>query len=91
MKTSGTGRVLAILFIGVIGGIYLHFRQMRWLGRGRDAYLAAESQWFDNVSRYHSSMTMIIAGIILAVLAYGVYEIIAAGFTRLIPPSEVEE
>jgi len=91
MKTSGTGRVLAALFIGVIGGIYLHFRQMRWLGRGRDAFLTAQGRWFDNVSAYHSSATMLIAGIILAAIAFGLYELIAAGFTRLIPPSEMEE
>jgi hypothetical protein len=91
MKTSGTGRVLAVLFIGVIGGVYVHFRQMRWLARGRDAYLTAQSHWFDNVTNYHSSVMMMVAGIILAVLAYGLYEVIAAGFTRLIPPTEIEE
>lgn len=91
MKASGTGRVLATIFIGIIGGIYLHFRQMRWLANGRDAYLAAQSHWFDNVTNYHSSVTMMVAGIILAVLAFGVYEIVAAGFTRLIPPAEIDE
>lgn len=83
--------MLATLFVGVMAGLYLHFRQMRWLGRGRDAYLAAQARWFDNVSNYHSTVTMILAGIILAVLAFGIYEIVAAGFTRLIPPSESEE
>lgn len=83
--------MLAVLFIGTIAGIYVHFRQTRWLTRGRDAYLLAQSRWFDNVARYHSSIEMVIACIILAVLAFGVYEIVAAGFTRLIPPSETEE
>jgi hypothetical protein len=91
MKTSAAGRVLATLFIGVIAGVYLHFRQLRWLGRGREAFLAAQGRWFDNVANYHSSATMLVAGVILAAIAFGVYELIAAGFTRLIPPSEVEE
>ena len=51
----------------------------------------AQGRWFDNVSAYHSSATMLIAGIILAAIAFGLYELIAAGFTRLIPPSEMEE
>ena len=91
MKTSGTGRVLAALFIGIIGGIYTHYRQMRWLGQGRDAYLAAQSHWFENVTKYHASLSTILACIILAGTAVGVYEAVAAGFTRLVPPTEIDE
>jgi hypothetical protein len=34
---------------------------------------------------------MLIAGVIIAAIAVGLYEVIAAGFTRLLPPSTVEE
>ncbi len=34
---------------------------------------------------------MMVAWVILATMAAGVYELVAAGFTRLIPPSEIEE
>ena len=37
MRSSGTGRVLATLFLGVMFGIYRHFTQLRMLQRGRDA------------------------------------------------------
>ena len=91
MKASGTGRVLAVVLIGCLFGAYKHYVQMRALSLGRTGYLATQSQWFDKVSNYHSGVTMILAGIILAVLAFGVYEIVAAGFTRLIPPAEIDE
>jgi hypothetical protein len=34
---------------------------------------------------------MLIAGVILAAIAVGLYEVIAAGFTKAIPPIQVEE
>jgi hypothetical protein len=91
MKTSGTGRVLAILFLGVLRGVYTHFNQMRWLGRGREAYLADQAQRFDKFAAYHSAPVMLVAGVILAAGTFGLYELIAAGITRIVPPSTAEE
>jgi hypothetical protein len=34
---------------------------------------------------------MLIAGIILVALAVGLYELVAAGITKVVPPSTVEE
>ena len=91
MKSSGTGRVLAAIFLGLIFGTYRHFQQMRWLARGRDAFLAGQGRNFDRTAQYHSAATMLIAGVILAAIAVGLYEVIAAGFTKAIPPTQVEE
>jgi hypothetical protein len=91
MKSSGTGRVLATLFLGVMFGIYRHYLQMRQLGQGRAAFLADESQYFDRITHLHSMGFTLIAGVILAAIAVGLYEVIAAGFTKAIPPSQVEE
>jgi hypothetical protein len=91
MKQYKTGRVLATLFLGMIFGIYRHFDQMKWLGRGRDAYLVEHSHRFDKILQYHSAATMLIAGIILVAVAVGLYELIAAAITRALPPSTVEE
>ncbi len=41
--------MLAVLFIGIIGGIVEHFHQMRLLASGREAYLAAQSLRFDKI------------------------------------------
>jgi hypothetical protein len=91
MKSSGTGRVLATLFLGVMSGIYIHFTEMRAIERGRDVFLAAQSHRFDRLTQYHSAVNMVIAGVILAVIAVGLYELIAAGFTKLAGPSTAEE
>ena len=91
MKSSGTGRVLAALFLGVMFGIYRHYLQMRQLGQGRAAFLADESHYFDRITQTHSLGVMLIAGVILAAIAVGLYEVIAAAFTKAIPPSQVEE
>lgn len=91
MKRTGTGRVLAVLFLGILRGVYIHFDQMRWLGRGREAFLADQGSRFDKIAGYHSTPAMLVAGIILAVATLGLYELVAAGFTRLLPPSTVEE
>ena len=91
MKTSGTGRVLAVLFIGIIGGIYLHFLRSRWIAEGRVEFLADQGKRFDSIVTHNSTPIMLVVGVILAALGYGVYELIAAGFTRIIPPAEIEE
>jgi hypothetical protein len=91
MKSSGTGRVLAILFLGIMRGLYSHFSQMRWLGRGREAFLADQGSRFDKFAAYHPTGTMLIAGIILVAVAAGLYELVAAGITKVVPPSTVEE
>ena len=91
MKRTGTGRVFATLFLGVISGIYLHYRQMRELAEGRDAYLAQRSHYFDRITQLHSVGLTLVAGIILAVVAVGVYELIATGITSILPPSTAEE
>jgi hypothetical protein len=91
MKSSGTGRVLATLFLGVVFAIYRHYVQMRQLGQGRAAFLAGESHYFDRITQTHSLGAMLIAGVIIAAIAVGLYEVIAAGFTKAIPPIQVEE
>ncbi len=91
MKSSGAGRVLATLFLGVLLGVFLHFRQMRWLGLGREAFLADQGHRFDKFAAYHSAAAMLVAGIIFAAVAVGLYELIAAGITKVVPPSTVEE
>ena len=72
-------------------GLYKHYTQMRWVMRGKDAFLADQATTFDKFAAYHATTTMLIAGIILVALAVGLYELIAAGITRIVPPSTIEE
>ena len=91
MKSSETGRVLATLFLGGMFGIYRHYQQMRQLGQGRAAFLADQSHYFDRIAQTHGLGSMLIAGVILAAVAVGLYELIAAGFSKIAGPSTVEE
>jgi hypothetical protein len=91
MKRTGTGRVLATLFLGIMFGVYTHFSQVKMLQQGLGAYLADRSHHFDRVAQYHGAAAMLVAGIILAAIAVGLYELIAAGITSILPPSTAEE
>jgi hypothetical protein len=91
MKHNKTGRVLAAIFLGILFGVYKHFLQMRWLGQGRAAYLADQDLYFDKIVRMHSLPFMMVAGILLAVVAVGLYETIARAINNALPPSTVEE
>jgi len=91
MKRYGTGRVLAVLFLGMLFGAYKHYDQMRWIGRGREAFVASQNHRFDISMQYHSATSMLVAGILLSALAFGVYELIAVGIARVLPPPTVEE
>ena len=90
MRQSKTPRVLATIFLGVLSGTYRHFRQTQWLARGRDAYLADQSHYFDQILKVHSAITTLIAGIILALVAVAIYEGFALAIEKLIPTTEVE-
>jgi hypothetical protein len=91
MRQSKTPRVIAAIFLGLIFGAYRHFQQVRALSSGRDAFLADQSRYFDRMAQMHSTGFMLIAGVILACVAVGLYEGLAFGFAKLIPPVEVEE
>jgi hypothetical protein len=92
MKRYGTGRVLAVLFLGVLFGVYKHAMQVRWAMRGREAFLADQSQQFDKgMMPPHGQLVSMVAGVILAAVAFGLYELIAAWITKALPLSTVEE
>ena len=91
MKQTKAGRVFATIFLGILFGIYKHYDQMRLLGKGRDAFLADQGQHFDKIVQTHSATWMMIAGVLLAAVAVGLYETIAAAIANALPPSTVEE
>lgn len=91
MTQSKASRVMAAIFMGLMLGLFIHFRQMRELSLGREGFLAERSHYFDQITKVHSTVYMLAAGIILASIAIGLYELVAAVITRLVPPSDVEE
>jgi hypothetical protein len=91
MKQSGTGKLLAIALLGVVFGVYRHIQQTKWLGRGREAYLADQNGHFDKIVQYHSMGSTLVACVILVAIGVALYELTAWGLTKVIPPSTIEE
>ncbi|HKO19900.1 MAG TPA: hypothetical protein VJU82_13535 [Acidobacteriaceae bacterium] len=91
MRQSKTPRVVAAIFLGLLFGAYRHFQQVRQLSSGRDQFLADQSRYFDRITQTHSASFMLIAGVLLACIAVGLYEGLAFGFSKLIPPVQVED
>ena len=77
--------------LGVAFGLYRHFVQMRALQLGREGFLAQQIHYFDRITQTHSLGVMLVAGVILAAIAVGLYEVIAAGFTKMVGPSTAAE
>jgi hypothetical protein len=91
MKQSGTGKLLAIALLGGLFGVFRHIQQTRWIGRGREAYLADQSGHFDKIVQYHSMGATLIACVLLVAIGVALYEVTAWGLTKVIPPSTIEE
>ena len=91
MRERKTARIIATIFLGVLFGAFRHFQQVRELAGGRDQFLADQSRYFDRITQTHSAGFMLIAGVILACIAVGLYEGLAFGFSKFIRPVEVEE
>lgn len=91
MTQSKMPRVIAACFLGLLFGAYRHFKQMKELAAGREGFLADQSRYFDRIAQTHSAGFMLIAGVILAAVAVGLYEGLSYGFAQVIRPVEVEE
>jgi hypothetical protein len=90
MKRTGAARAIAVIFLGVILGTYIHFSQMRTLARGREQYLAERAQHFDRIAVNHGALPMVIAGVILVAIAIVIYEAVVAGIASILPLDTTE-
>jgi hypothetical protein len=91
-KLHKTARVLAVVFAGVLFGLYKHAQQVRWAGLGRQAFLADQSHQFDvGMAPPHGTFAMILAGIVLAGITFGIYELLAAGIALVLPRHQPAE
>jgi len=78
MDTKLLSKVIATLLVGVIVGVGLYLNTKKSIGAGRDAFMVQQAERWNRVySRPPHLMPMIIAGIGLSVIAFGVYEVLA--------------
>jgi hypothetical protein len=81
-----------MILLGVLFGAYKHAMQLHWATLGRETFLADQSQQFDKgMMPPHGELVTMVAGVILAAVTFGLYELIAAGITQVLPKSTVEE
>jgi hypothetical protein len=86
--------VLTILVLGILGGVIVHFEDVRWAARGRGAFLANRMQSaslrFDRIMLHHSLFAHVIGVIAELTLAALIYESLVAAFTAILSASTPE-
>jgi hypothetical protein len=80
-----------IFLLGTIMGVFNHYSHLRWITRGRDAFLFHQMQYqnrrFTRFELHHNLIHDVISTVGGLVLICVVYELLVAGFTAILPPS----
>ncbi|WP_125484479.1 hypothetical protein [Edaphobacter aggregans] len=77
----------AALF-GVLVGLYNHRGYLKWNGLGRPAFLNYEGLRFDRFMAHPTPLLAnIVGGVIVALIAAGLYELVVAGVSKLLRPA----
>ena len=85
MKPNLSCRMISAVLMGIFLGSYIHNDYAKWGQRGRDAFIAYQSQRFDqHMANPHPTMVTIIASILFVVVFLAVYEILAYILSRIV-------
>ena len=77
------GRRIATLLLGAALGLFLFANERKWLGRGRGPFLIYENRRFDHMHAHW--LGLMLSGIVVAVVVFGCYELLAASLNKLKP------
>jgi len=70
--------MIAAIAMGAMFGSYIHYDYVRWGQRGREAFLAHQTQRFDQyMATPHPTMATVFGAIIAIVGALAIYEALA--------------
>jgi hypothetical protein len=83
-------RVITILLLGFLFGLYIHGDNKKWSQLGRQAYIDHELEDFDSTkAEPHPAIFMIIGSIVVTSAFFGLYELLvfllSAIFKRVLP------
>ena len=79
-------RLLAILVMGILVGLYRYHDYLTWNRRGKDAFIANQLQRFDRYMAHPHSLFFTLASTAFAyALILGIYEVIAGLIEQLVP------
>ena len=86
-----TGRLLAVVCIGMAVGVGAYFGEAKKRTGGKEAFLAAEAQRFDRyISKPHNLVPEVLTGLVFACAGVGAYELLAWVFYLVIRPAKKE-
>jgi hypothetical protein len=72
------GAVVAVILLGAGLGVGMHVDYVRKSSGGRQAFLESQAHRFDSfISKSHSIVPEVVAGLLLVGVAAGLYELIA--------------
>jgi len=77
--------MISAVLMGIFLGSYIHNDYVKWGQRGREAFIAYQTQRFDqHMANPHPTMVTIIAAILFVVIFLAVYEILAYILSRIV-------
>jgi len=77
--------MISAVLMGIFLGSYIHNDYAKWAQRGRDAFIAYQTQRFDKqMAAPHPTIATIIASILFVVVFLAVYEILAYILSRIV-------
>jgi hypothetical protein len=84
-------KLLAALFLGLLAGLQVHHSYVKWNHLGRAAFLEDQSKRFDMyMAKVHPFGLTIIGAIVALLGVTAVYELVAFGISKLLPPAPPE-
>jgi hypothetical protein len=84
MKPFLWPRILTIASIGGLGNLWLRHHQIETFNLGRAAFLAQQVTRFDRMGAPQKVWATLIAGIIIATVIFGLYELLVFGASKLL-------
>jgi len=85
VKPNLTCRMISAVLMGIVLGSYIHNDYVKWGQRGREAFIAYQTQRFDqHMAHPHPTMATIIAAILFVGVFLAVYEILAFILSRIL-------
>jgi hypothetical protein len=92
MRTKLLSRIIVVLVVGIALGFWRHHAAQGYYLQGREGFIAERGHNWDRFYAHpHHVVTGMVANIILAALAFGAYELLVAGLSRLLRSSTDEK
>jgi hypothetical protein len=84
MNSFISPRILSIASIGTLGGLWFRYRDLQTAHLERAAYLAEQAAHFERMQKPHYIWAWIIAGLIVAGILFGLYELLVFAASKLL-------